>query len=453
MSMASTVTLPATPAIAGKTAQLPLWQRIAAAGSGFGIAVSGADLHAAIVRSRPGGATLVAETTVKAFRSRPAAEWGAELNQFLTAAGEGRMAATLLLPRSEVIVRTLLLPGVSDKDATSAIELQIDTLHPFGDEEVAWGWARAGRESVVTGVVRKPVLDGYEILLNEAGIPLAAVTFTPTVLHAALRIWNAAPEALLCVVSTEAGRTELYGESPARGVYSAEFAIPATRALSVARSELRLPADFPVTGLEGLLQTTGRKPASDLAYLAALAGASARTARFANLLPEARRASHDRMRYLLPAALGVLLVAAVVIWFAVLPAIAAHRYRSDLDQAARRLEPAANRAKSLERAAAAARAKTAVLDEFRGRPQLDLDSLNELTRLLPPPVWTSAIEIYPDSIVITGEADNAAPLLKALDSSPLFQNSEFVSSVVRTQQGEQFRIKTMRRGRAGRTTP
>ena len=58
-------------------------------------------------------------------------------------------------------------------------------------------------------------------------------------------------------------------------------------------------------------------------------------------------------------------------------------------------------------------------------PQADLDVLNELTRLLPPPVWTSAVEIYPDSVVISGEAEQAAPLLKVLDSSPLFQNSEF----------------------------
>src|SRR4051812_50068543 len=40
-------------------------------------------------------------------------------------------------------------------------------------------------------------------------------------------------------------RTEVYGESRARGVYSAEFALPPERALAVSRSELRLEADHP----------------------------------------------------------------------------------------------------------------------------------------------------------------------------------------------------------------
>src|SRR6185312_14377085 len=124
-------------------------------------------------------------------------------------------------------------------------------------------------------------------------------------------------------------------------------------------------------------------------------------------------------------------------------------YRDDLDRAARQVEPAALRAQAAEKKIADARIKIAALDDIRRRPQADLDILNELTRLLQPPVWTSSIEIYTDSVVVSGEADQAAPLLKVLDSSPLFQNSEFALSVTRNGQTEVFRIKTMRRGRAG----
>jgi Tfp pilus assembly protein PilN len=79
--------------------------------------------------------------------------------------------------------------------------------------------------------------------------------------------------------------------------------------------------------------------------------------------------------------------------------------------------------------------------------------MNELVRILPPQVWTSSIEISPDSVQLTGEAAQAAPLLKLLDSSPFFEKSEFVTSVTRNGSVDQFRIKTMRRGRAGRSTP
>jgi hypothetical protein len=227
------------------------------------------------------------------------------------------------------------------------------------------------------------------------------------------------------------------------------------RAIAIARAELRISPDLPASPLSEVLPLApGSELTSNaLAYAAAIAGSAPRVAVFANLLPPERRASHDRMQYLVPAILGVLLALALLTVFAIFPAIEQKRYRDDLDRAARQLEPAALRAQSLERKINDNRNRILLLDEIRRRPQADLEVLNELTRLLPPQVWTNAIEIYPDSVVISGEADQAGPLLKILDSSPLVQNSEFSLSVTRTAQTEQFRIKTARRGRAGRTTP
>lgn len=436
------------------------WRRAVVFGTGFGIVIGERNLEVAVVRARFSGATLLAATGIADFRNRPAAEWGAELLRFLAATAETRLAATVLLPRDEVIVRTVTLPGVADKDIASALELQIDSLHPWGDVEVAWGWSRAGRDDLVVGLVRKERLDSYETLFAEAGILLAAVTFSTAVVHSAIRIWSAAPASLLCfnavASSSDArGRIEVYGESASRAVFSAEFSVVPERALALSRAELRMASDYPAMPLlEALpLSTNGKVPPSALAYAAAVAGAATRVTRFANLLPAERRASHNRLQYLIPAFLAVLLAALLVAVFAIFPAIEQRRYRAELDRAARGLEPAVLRAQTLEKRINADRLKIAALDEFRRRPQMDLDILNELTRLLPPPIWTSAIEIYPDYVLISGEADQAAPLLKTLDSSALFQNSEFALSVTRNGQLEQFRIKTMRRGRAGRTTP
>jgi hypothetical protein len=60
-------------------------------------------------------------------------------------------------------------------------------------------------------------------------------------------------------------------------------------------------------------------------------------------------------------------------------------------------------------------------------------------------VWISSTEIYPDSVVLTGEAPEAEPLLKLLNSSRLFQGAEFVTSVTKANGAEQFRIKALRR--------
>ncbi len=406
----------------------------------------------------------MATATIHDFRNRPAAEWGAELLKFVHAAGETRLAATVLLPRADVVVRTLSLPGVADKDAASAIDLQIDTLHPWStgegrDAEIAFGWSRAGQGAskgdVIIGLARGELLASYETLFAEAGISLAAATFSPAVIHAALRIWSAPPASLLCVNTDENGRTEIYGESQSRALFSAEFSVPPERAVALARAELRLPPDYPARSLSEVLpQAPGAElPGDVLAYAAAIAGSAPHVARFANLLPAERRASHDRVKYLLPASLGVLLALALLAVFVIFPVVERNRYRSDLDRATRQLEPAAARAQSLERKIKENTGRIQLLDEIRRRPQADLEVLNELTRLLPPPVWTTSIEIYPDSVVIAGEADQAAPLLKVLDSSPLFQNSEFALAFTRNGQIEQFRIKTTRRGRAGRTTP
>ncbi len=202
----------------------------------------------------------------------------------------------MLLPRDEVIVRTLILPGVADKDAAGAIELQIDSLHPWGDAEVIWGWSRAGRDNIVIGLTRKEVLDIWETLFAEAGIPIAAATFSAAVIHAALRIWNAAPAALLGITTDARGRTAVYGESESRAFFSAEFTGSAERAIALSRAELRITPEVPASPLADLLPPDKNGKAvpesAVLAYAAAIAGsatrrgeirepAAARTARFA----------------------------------------------------------------------------------------------------------------------------------------------------------------------------
>ena len=446
---------PAATDILQQTPDAPVKHRALVFGWGFGIAIGAKSLEAAVVRARPGGPALAATRTIRDFRSRPAAEWGAELSALLSEAGESGLAATVVLPREEVIVRVVNLPGVADKDTAAAIELQIDTLHPWGDEEIAWGWSRVSAAGVLVGLARKASLDTVETLFAEAGILLAAVTFSPSVIYSALRFWSAAPASLLSYTLDEKGRIEIYGESEGRGIYSAEFPAQTERAFAIARAELRLPPDFAATPLAPALPAPADEVSisAPVAYAAAVAGAAPRKSRIANLLPPERRAAHNRGQYILPIALGVLLVLGLLPVFVLSPALDNRRYRADLDAAARRVEPSVVLAQGLEKKVAAERARTTALDELRSRPQADLNVLNELTRLLQSPVWTNLVEIYPDSVVLAGEADQAAPLLRLLDSSPLFQNSEFVMPVSRSGAIELFRIKTTRRGRAGRTTP
>ncbi len=429
---------------------LPLWRRVRRFGTGFGIAISNGDLETVIVRSRPSGSTVAASALIRNFASRPAAEWGAELLSFLSSAGEPHLAATIVLPREEVIVRTVRLPGVTEKDTASAIELQLDTLHPWDDTPIEWAWWRVTATDVVVGIVRQATLSEYETLFSEAGIPIAAATFSSAVIHAALRLQQAAPASIFCYTALAPGRLEVYGESDARPCYSAGFALSQERALAVARAELRLSPEHPAIELSQALEAPSSAP---IAYAAALAASAPLLGNFANLLPAERRASHSRTRYLIPIALAALLVLAIIAVFVIFPILNERRYVADLTAEQRRIAPAALRVQTIDKTLATDRARIAALDDFRQRPQADLDLLNELVRLLPEQVWTSSIEIFPDSVVIAGEADQAAPLLKLLNSSALFDDAVFVIPVTHNGQTDLFRIKTMRHGRAGRTTP
>jgi Tfp pilus assembly protein PilN len=127
-------------------------------------------------------------------------------------------------------------------------------------------------------------------------------------------------------------------------------------------------------------------------------------------------------------------------------AIADRKYRQELETEIARLEPEARKAAALDRQIEQARTRARLLDEFRGHTRVDLEALNEVTRLLPAPAWTNLLELNRDAANISGEAEHAAVLLKELDASPYFQNSEF-SGIQRTGSVETFRIHTVREKR------
>ncbi len=429
-------------------------RKLLAFGAGVGLEIGSADLEVAAARVRPSGVQVAGRLTIRDFAGRPAAEWGAEYHAFLKSLGMADRSATVLLPRREVIARHVMLPGVAPKDLESAVRLQLDTLHPYGDDEVVWGWSRLGQGAVLVGIVRRSVIERYVQLFAEAGIAAASFTFSAAAVHAAIRLNGAGHGGFIALSQAAAGGVEVYGESPARPVFSAEFDLPPERAAILALSELRLPPDTAPRKLEEVLPVPVLNPVeNDLSrnarpYATALAGACPWLAPAANVLPaQYRRLSSHRafLPTILLAALLVLMgggMALYVSW-------SQHQYLKKLDAEIARLEPAGQRASALDRAIQHARARTQLLDQFRLQTASDLEALNELTRLIEPPAWTSSISLTRDSVHLSGEAPQAEQLLKKLDSSPLFTNSiPDMLGRSNSGSGETFQIHSSRR--AGR---
>src|SRR5690242_3015563 len=131
-------------------------------GTGVGIEIRARDLAVTVTQVRPGGARIAASTVIQNFRERPAGDWGSEYLRFLREHGGSHLAATIIAPKREVIVRQIVLPGVPNKDMAAAVGYQVETLHPYGEDEIAFGWQKvAANGTTLIGIIRKVALDAY----------------------------------------------------------------------------------------------------------------------------------------------------------------------------------------------------------------------------------------------------------------------------------------------------
>ena len=112
----------------------------------------------------------------------------------------------------------------------------------------------------------------------------------------------------------------------------------------------------------------------------------------------------------------------------------------------RKLAPASKQADTLDRSAINMRKRIQLIDQYRRQSQSDLDALNELTRIVAPPAWVATLEMNRTTVTIAGESDQSAGLLKTLDQSPLFMNSDFTMPLGHGPDGrtEMFRVRTTR---------
>ncbi len=425
-------------------------------GTGAGIMVGPKDLTVTLVRVRPNGATVAGTCLIANYAERPAAEVGLEYSTFLRQYGAAHLAAAVMLPRSEVIVRQLTMPGVGDKDLEQAVRFQIDGLHPFSEDEAMYDYARMGDSpNVLIGIIRRETMDRYLSFFAEAGIKVQLLTFSASVVYSSLRLFGTEPAPGFLTLDEQHGELEAYGESEARPVFSATFDAPSEamvdRAVALALSELRLDAATPPSVVAERLPLPKAAPEGfDLQLLAmpyatALAAACPRLFLGPNLLPQSLRVTSSRSMYIVPSILGGILLLSTI----GLPLYGAYQdrqYLHALEAEMQRIEPAARKPMAIDREVTVSRQRAQLLDSFRQRTKNDLDALNELTHLLNPPGWLNALDLTRDRARLTGEVDSAAGLLSILDKSPLFEGSDFGVPIARGANGETFSINTRREG-------
>ena len=400
-------------------------------GRGVGIEIGPENLTVSVVRMRPSGATVLGVETIENFRGRPAAEWGRQYTDFVRKFGAAHVAAVVLVPRQEVIVRTVAFPGVKDAELAAAVNYQLDTLHPYDEDDAVLTWARLDAVHVLAGVIRRQIFEQYLALFAEAGIKVASFTFSAAAIRSAIRLVNNPPVHLLSGQPTADG-FEVYGESEAKPVYSAVFDMAPERAFAFAAAELRLPAD-----------TEPRDLGIGLSQAAAMSSACPGLSLDANLLPEAQRRVSSKLRYIPTAVLAVVLAGLCT-------ALALHKpydekvYREALEAELTATEPLSSRVGNLDKNIAKTRQRLVQLDEFRKRTRADLDLVLELTSTFAAPSFLTGLDVARDNVTMTGEIEQAAPLLRVLDGSPRLAGSEFITPIGRLATSEVFRIRSLR---------
>ena len=230
--------------------------------------------------------------------------------------------------------------------------------------------------------------------------------------------------------------------------------MPLDRALALAGSETRLdegvqPVDWadvlPAwrSAPDSLDLTPAGRSGMALAWAAALVSACPHLGVPLNLLPAALRVQSSRL-VLAPTLLLLLLLLGLGAALLAQETWLDREYAARLKGQIRRLEPAARRVETLDRRIADSATRIQSLDAYRKRSRDDLDVLLELTKLISPPASLDSIVISRTDVQISGQIAQSEGLLKKLDESPLFENSEFVTQIAHRDNVEAFRIRTLR---------
>ncbi len=427
---------------------IPFLQKWRSFGTGLGVEVGSQNLEFILTSVRPNGIRVIDAFTVLRYRERPAAEWGADVLAFLQKNKITHMSAAVVLPTQDCISRSIALTGVPNSAVDAAIRYQLDGLHPFTEEEATHSFSRLQaprRSSFALGIARNSAIEDYATLFDEAGIDVSSFLTPAAAIYSALRILQQAPaEQFLAIHEDESGLI-LYGETNTHPIYCVRFPENSDRAVSSASSQIRLPEDAPVARLAALLPHAERlEIGSPLSYAASLAGALPAQALSMNLLPVDRRKTSSPWRWV-PTSVLLILLMALGLAFAFYQDYENRRLLTRLDAEIARLQPRIDSIKKLDSDIASAEKKAQFLATFSSYPQQDLDSLRELTRIMPMTSFVSRMGLTRAELTMTGEIDQSMEMLRMLDSSPLFKDSEFTSAPGRTLTGKEvFQVRAKR---------
>jgi len=249
---------------------------------------------------------------------------------------------------------------------------------------VLFGWTALGEGSVL---VASCGARSWTAIWSYSRKPASPPVPSPSrrAIHGAIRLGARPPRAFRALGQAAGSGVEVYGESQARPVFSAEFDLPPEKAAAMAAAELRLAPETAAIALESLLPAPRVNPvekrsgAHALPYARRSQALARVSRRRRTCYHPKRRASASRGIFIptaVVAAALLIVLGATLAW----PGYEERQYLKELNAEIAQLRPAAARAVALDRPDRSHRARSRLMDEFRTRTRSDLDAINELSR-------------------------------------------------------------------------
>ncbi len=435
-------------AVLERRTHISLWRRWTSFGSGIGIAIEPGRLEVVLVEVRPQAIRVVDTLEILRYRERPASEWGAEYEAFLEKHKIKHLAAVAVLPSKDVVARVASVAGAKDNELEAAVRYQLDGLHPYPEEEIKFSFARLRapeRDRVAIAIAREAVINEYATFLEEGGVELASLVTPAAAYYSALRILQDPPQDRFLAVREKENAVEIYAETETHPLYFVELEQESSRAVAFAASQVRLPREESVQRIAALLPVAESSLVyGPCAFAAALMSAVPRQALGVNLLPVERRRVISPWRWV-PTLVLLGLCILVGLALAYFQEFQQRDLLRRIEAENAKLAGTLSQVRQADATRDAARKRIEQLQDFARIPKDDLDTLRELTRVVPPSAWVSRLDMSRTHVTMMGEVETATEMLRILDDSPLLSNSEFLAQVGRSANNREiFQIRAQR---------
>jgi Tfp pilus assembly protein PilN len=464
----------------------------------LGLLIQGETLSLALVSRRLRSVRLLDTLILPSFRQKPVAEVRSEISAFLSRNRVTHFRGVVVVPREDVIVRQLDLPGQAEANLAKVVEYQVATLVPSESATICYDYCVSGQASqsknlqVTVFLLTKAWLDqtlqlceslgfrvdvvvpssialaNYFLLLSrrfKAETALVAhwqdsrcemVGIFKKTFHHSREVDSSEPEETPEVLQTEVelfrGRTGLSDEAPLDvfvvGNVGGLVTVPAEKRFKVHR--FSLPQHV---GVE--LGTSGAKVSEIqdrfLALAAGLSGLRKKNPVSINLLPLEKRLQRSKWTWVPTYAL---LGANVLLLFSLIvrKPLQQQAYSAQLSEEVSRLEPEVRKIRSVEDQIADLRRRADLLRELKRSNEQPLNALNELSQILPKNAWVYDFNMRNQSMEIYGASGMAAALPQILDNSPHFKDAEFIAPILRDGQGNEIYRIRVKMEQAGSST-